>query len=97
MSSLIDLGMIGGGIASGYASDAFFGGRRALVSFAMLLMTAASLLALVNATAWSLPWLTLAVGFWLGGPSTLVNGCAHAAPHPSAVRGLHSSCRVTKL
>lgn len=67
--------MIVGGVAGGYASDSLLGGRRALVSCGMLLATVVGLLALVHATAWSLPWLSFGVGFWLGGPSTLVNGC----------------------
>lgn len=67
--------MIVGGVAGGYASDSLLGGRRALVSCGMLLAAVVALLALVRATAWSLPWLSFAVGFWLGGPSTLVNGC----------------------
>jgi OPA family glycerol-3-phosphate transporter-like MFS transporter len=66
-----------GVIAAGVASDKFFGGRRALLAFAMLTMMTLSFLLMATLGAGSVFFFTLAMGlagFMLFGPDSLLSG-----------------------
>jgi sugar phosphate permease len=77
LSTVFELCGFVGVAASGIASDKWFGGRRAFVSFAMLSMMTLSFLLMATLGATSVVFFTLSMGmagFMLFGPDSLLSG-----------------------
>jgi len=79
LSTVFDLAGIGGVIAAGFVSDRFFEGRRAKVSFSLLLAMVASTVVLYTVGQQALVLFTVSlglIGFSLYGPDALMTGAA---------------------
>lgn len=77
VSTLFGIAGIAGVVITGWVSDRFFGGRRALVSFLMILGVLASTLALFTVGATTVTAFAVsqaAIGFTLYGPDALMTG-----------------------
>jgi sugar phosphate permease len=77
LSTVFELCGLAGVIASGWASDKFFGGRRAFLSFAMLTMMTFSFVLMATLGASSVFFFTLSMGLagsMLFGPDALLSG-----------------------
>ena len=79
LSTLFDVAGVGGVIAAGWVSDRFFDGRRAKVSFFMLLCMVAATVVMYTAGQAALLMFALSlglIGFSLYGPDALMTGAA---------------------
>ena len=77
LSSVFELCGFAGVIGSGWASDKFFGGRRAFLAFAMLTMMTFSFVLMATLGATSVFYFTLSMGLagsMLFGPDSLLSG-----------------------
>ncbi len=79
LSTVFDLAGVGGVVAAGFVSDRFFGGRRAKVSFILLLAMVAATVVMYTAGQSALLLFAISlglVGFSLYGPDALMTGAA---------------------
>jgi sugar phosphate permease len=77
LSTVFELCGLVGVMASGWASDRFFGGRRAFLSFAMLVMMTLSFVMMATLGATSVLFFTISMGLaglMLFGPDALLSG-----------------------